>query len=263
MQGSVSPSSWNNMMSNCEQDNFFSARLEEALHSGEIQIHYQPVVRLDNQKMVGAEALLRWPGLDIGIEQVIKQAEEADVIDVVTAYVIGRVAEDLPRFRTVNADFQISINIAPQELASGSLLNRVKDYASSLPARALSFEITERQFAPLEKIAGNLTVLRDHGYQVYVDDFGTGFSSMSRLFNLPVDGFKLDPSFLQAAHSGGAIRAMAAFAKELGVEMVVEGVETKAHQTLLMAVDKEIFAQGWLFGPPMKSLDLLCALLIN
>jgi sensor c-di-GMP phosphodiesterase-like protein len=235
----------------------FRRKLSAALKNRELEVHYQPFVRLRDHRITGAEALLRWPGCQTGIERLVARAEETGMIAALTDYVIARVADDWPSFQTVDRDFRISINIAAPDLVTGTLCDRLKRLASNIPAQALAFEITERQSAPLEEIAFHLSELRNQGYQVYVDDFGAGFSSMTRLRHLSVDGCKLDASFLKMHAAAAAISAIQIFAHASGVELVVEGVETAAQASTLANLNPDLIVQGWLFGRAAKKSELI------
>ncbi|WP_161492384.1 EAL domain-containing protein [Brucella pituitosa] len=235
----------------------FRRKLSAALKNRELEVHYQPFVRLRDHRIMGAEALLRWPGCKTSIERLVARAEQTGMIGVLTDYVIARVADDWPSFQAMDRDFRISINISAPDLASGTLCDRLKRLAFNLPAQALALEITERQSASLEAIALHLSQLRNLGYQVYVDDFGTGFSSMTRLLNLSVDGCKLDASFLKMHAAAAAISAMQRFAQASGVKLVVEGVETVAQQNMLSEINPDLIVQGWLFGRAAKKSELI------
>ncbi|GAA5628553.1 hypothetical protein Brsp05_03852 [Brucella sp. NBRC 12953] len=235
----------------------FRRKLSAALKNRELEVHYQPFVRLRDHRIMGAEALLRWPGCKTSIERLVARAEETGMIGVLTDYVIARVAADWPSFQAMDRDFRISINISAPDLAAGALCDRLKRLALTMPAHALALEITERQSASLEAVALHLSELRNLGYQIYFDDFGTGFSSMTRLLHLSVDGCKLDASFLKMHAAAAAISAMQIFAQASGVELVVEGVETVAQQNMLAEINPDLIVQGWLFGRAAKKSELI------
>lgn len=235
----------------------FRRKLSAALKNRELEVHYQPFVRLGDHRILGAEALLRWPGCTINIEQLIARAEETGMIAVLTDYVIARVADDWPSFQAMDRDFRISINISAPDLATGTLCDRLQRLASNMPAQALTLEITERQSAPLDAVACQLSLLRSHGYQIYLDDFGAGFCSMTCLMHLSVDGCKLDASFLKMHAPATAISAMQILAQASGVGLIVEGVETAAQQNMLAEINPDLMVQGWLFGRAAKKSELI------
>lgn len=235
----------------------FRRKLSAALENRELEVHYQPFVRLRDHRIIGAEALLRWPGCKTSIESLVARAEQTGMIAVLTDYVIARVADDWPSFQAMDRDFRISINISAPDLATGTLCDRLKRLAFNMPAQALALEITERQSAPLDEIGLHLCELRNLGYQVYVDDFGAGFSSMTRLLHLSVDGCKLDASFLKMPVAAAAISAMQIFAQASGVELIVEGVETAAQENMLAEINPDLIVQGWLFGRAATKSELI------
>ncbi len=235
----------------------FRRKLTAALKNREIDVHYQPFVQLRDHRILGAEALLRWPGCTISIEQLIARAEETGMIAVLTDYVIARVADDWPCFQAMDRDFRISINVSAPDLATGTLCDRLRRLALNVPAQALALEITERQSAPLDAVACQLSLLRSHGYQIYLDDFGVGFSSMTRLLHLSVDGCKLDASFLRMHAPAAAISAMQILAQASGAGLIVEGVETTAQENILAELNPDLTVQGWLFGRAAKKSELI------
>lgn len=235
----------------------FQHRLRKALRNQEIEVHYQPFLRLKDEQIIGAEALLRWPGVSMNIEALVAKAEQRGMIKELTDYVIARAAEDWRAFNAVYPLFRININVSAPELASDSFFERVRQLTQAIPAQALAFELTERQSAPLDSIAANISLLRSEGYKVYIDDFGTGFSSMTTLLGLSIDGFKLDAAFLKSTHGLSAIKALKNLAGNMKAELVVEGVETTVHKYDLMEISEELFAQGWLYGRAMRKSELL------
>lgn len=241
----------------CRSDRSFRQQVLKALHDQEIKVFYQPIVRLADERIIGAEALLRWPGSPFSTEFLIAKAEQMGWIQTITDYVIKRAIQDWHTFREIHPEFCININISAPELVSDSFVERLITIIHSLSVGAIALEITERQSAPLDKISGAISRLRDAGFKVYMDDFGTGYSSMTALLDLPLDGFKLDVAFIKSPYGLSAIRAINTFASEMGRNVVVEGVETTKHKQSLMQINADMIVQGWLFGRAMQEKELL------
>ena len=178
-------------------------RLLDAINSRDFVVHYQPIVALCSGKIVGAEALTRWPqpdGSSLSPDIFIPLAEQTGLISQLTQLVIEKVFEDMGSWLHLHPDQHISINLAPADLTSGTLppllshlLNKWKVHPGQI-----ALEVTERGFADPKISAPAIAAFRRSGHPVYIDDFGTGYSSLSYLQDLDVDTLKIDKSFVDA-----------------------------------------------------------------
>lgn len=178
-------------------------RLQDALISRDFVVHYQPIVDLESGKVVGAEALSRWPqpdGSSLSPDIFVPLAEQTGLISQLTQQVIEKVFEDMGHWLHLHPDQHISINLAPADLTSGkippllhSLLNKWEVHP-----RQIATELTERGFADPKVSIPALAAFRRAGHAIYIDDFGTGYSSLSYLQDLDVDTLKIDKSFVDA-----------------------------------------------------------------
>lgn len=197
--------------------------------------HYQPKVDLDSGMVVGMEALLRWRHPELGWippDQIVAVAEQTGLIQVLTA----RVLRDALRYRSHLADggyeLEISLNLSVYNLQDTGFVNQVRDGLSEtgVPADAVTLEITEgAMMTNLASAIRTLTGLSELGVHLAVDDFGTGFSSLSYLKQLPVTELKIDRSFVTDMVSDDSdatiVRSTVDLAHNLGLRVVAEGVE--------------------------------------
>jgi PAS domain S-box-containing protein/diguanylate cyclase (GGDEF)-like protein len=232
------------------------SQLRLGLAQGEIQAWFQPVVRLRDRRIVGYEALARWPR---GSGQVLPPSEFLDVaetsglvIDVDLA--ILQQALDVLR---AHPDVSVSANVSARTLVSGEYAQRVLtmiEQAGIDPGR-LRLEVTETalQFDHQSAVRAT-TALATHGVKWWLDDFGTGYSTLTHLRDYPISGIKLDRSFTVGVGEEDwaatrLARALVGMAKGLGLETVAEGVEEDAQLRMLSEQGWQS-GQGWLFGKP-------------
>jgi diguanylate cyclase (GGDEF)-like protein len=237
--------------------------LRRALTAGELEVHYQPIVSLATGCIEGFEALARWRRGDEWVPPVefIPVAEESGLIIPLGAWVMEAACVQLERWRRVPGceNFTMSVNVSPRQLRTSDVVSMVRHVldASRLDGSALWFEITESSMVlDTTDTASTIESLHSMGVRVCVDDFGTGFSSLSYLQKFAIDRLKIDRSFVIAMASGSQskslVSAILAIARTLEIDVVAEGVETReqAHGLLSLGCRG---AQGYLFGRPMPS----------
>ncbi|QEI07527.1 EAL domain-containing protein [Pigmentiphaga aceris] len=237
-------------------------RLRRALHNGDLTLVYQPIVRLADRHLVGVEALLRWKdesGKPVNPEVFIAIAEQAGFINEVTRFVVRRTLAELALQAKARPGFRITINISVQDLTNPGFLPFVAAQLKQrgLPADSLGFEVTERSTAEHEPLARGIQKLRDAGHSVYLDDFGTEYSSLSYLADLSIDAIKLDRVFTmhldEDSNSASIAPQIVAMAKGLGLGLVVEGIEEERQAAYFLKLDPTAYGQGWLFGTPVPA----------
>ena len=236
-----------------------SRGLRRALDSDQLVLHYQPIVRLSDAAVVGAEALLRW--VDRGRQpiettELIAVAEESGLIDEVDVWVLERACREIVAWRASGVEVpRISVNISRRHMTADlprlveQVLRRYR-----LDGTSLCLEVTESAVVvDAEMATAALTRVRRLGVTVALDDFGSGQSSLSQLARLPVDTVKLDRGFTQSAVGDpGARRLLMAVLRvcqSLSLPVVAEGVEDAELAALLGAAGCEQ-GQGWHFGRP-------------
>lgn len=243
--------------------------LRDAIASGRIEVHYQPIVHLQDNVVTGSEALVRMRRKDGSLVppiEFVPLAEEIGLIDEIGLLVLD---EACRRTVLASADLgrplTISVNLAVDQLRA-EIVDEVRQALarSGLPAERLTLEITESTLADLSTRTTNvLNDLRGLGVSVALDDFGTGYSSMSYLATLPVDILKIDRSFvsvLGSSESGFTLaRLVVQLADPLRLRTVAEGIETIEQADLLRGMGCQ-YGQGYLFARPMPYGDFVAAM---
>ncbi len=243
------------------------AELQRALDLGQLEVYYQPVVRLDRRDDYGVEALLRWNHPEKGIVaplQFIPLAEETGLIVPIGRWVILEACRQgamlhgrFPR----RPPLTISVNLSVKQLQSETIVGDVRRALeiTKMEPSALVLEITETvMMADPDTATARLTELKGLGVRIAMDDFGTGYSSLSYLSRLPVDILKMDRSFLSAGSEAdsGLAAAIIAIGERLGLEVVAEGIEYTEQITRLRDLGCAL-GQGFLFARPMPHADLV------
>lgn len=231
-------------------------QLRTALRTGQLRVHLQRIVDLADGTVVGREALVRWQHPEHGLlppARFLAVAEQAGLIDDLGRWVIGeaaRIAAATPE------QGYVAVNVSPSQVRRTDLARDVRHAlaASGLPPSRLVIELTESvMLRGAQNARDQLAQLDALGVRLVVDDFGTGFSALSHLRDLPVSGIKIDRGFTQGlghdAHCDRIVEALIGLAQGLGVDLVAEGVETERQAALLAAAGCR-HAQGYLFGRP-------------
>jgi diguanylate cyclase (GGDEF)-like protein/PAS domain S-box-containing protein len=237
------------------------AELQRALDLSQLEVHYQPVVRLDQEADYGVEALLRWIHPTRGTIpplHFIPLAEETGLIVTIGRWVLHEACrqgvllhERFPR----TPPLTMSVNLSVKQLQSESIVRDVREAleTSGLPPSSLVLEITESvMMADTDLAVQRLHELKALGVLLAMDDFGTGHSSLSYLSRFPVDILKMDRSFLASEHKdSGLAAAIIALGNSLNLDVVAEGIEVPEQIASLRDLGCEL-GQGFLFARPMN-----------
>ena len=241
--------------------------LRAAIGTTQLEVHYQPIVDLARDRIAGVEALLRWhhpqrgqvpTALFIGI------AEDFGLIGEIGHFVMRRACADALDWPQVGGEpLFVSVNVSVRQLRQPGLTAEVAAVLrdTGLPATRLHVELTESALIDDQPLALNtLAELRAAGIRIWLDDFGTGFSGLSHLRRVPVDGVKIDRSFTQDLLTDrddlALTNAIIAMATSLGIPAVAEGIESEAQLEILKNLRCDL-GQGYWFGYPMRQMDLL------
>ncbi|UNK50520.1 EAL domain-containing protein [Lysobacter sp. S4-A87] len=243
--------------------------LRGAWDRGELSLAYQPVFRLVDGAMIGAEALLRWKHPELGVvapSVFIDVAEQSGLIEVLGPQVLHQACADAVRWQESRAGEEplfLAVNVSPRQLRNGDLPDVVAASLreTGLAADLLHLELTETAVIGDERHASSLlSQLRGMGVKVWLDDFGTGFSGLSHLRRVPVDGVKIDRSFvadvLRDPDDLALTTAIIAMAHSLGILVVAEGVEKEGQYAILRERGCD-FAQGYWLGHPVTAEEFL------
>ncbi|WP_436405477.1 putative bifunctional diguanylate cyclase/phosphodiesterase [Mycobacterium asiaticum] len=241
--------------------------MHKALDRGEFRLVYQPIVRLSDNAVIGAEALVRWEHPTLGTllpDRFINLAERNGMIVPLTTFVVEQACRHVQGWRAsqaVDSPLFVSVNVAVRNVCDPSFLSVVKNalHHNGLPPHALQLELTENAVLGKDETSvRRMQQLSAMGVSIAIDDFGTGFSSLAYLRDLPVDVVKLAGEFIN--NLGGNIhgrladeqitRAMIDLAHTLGLTVTAEQVETPSQAARLRALGCDS-AQGWHFGRPV------------
>lgn len=244
--------------------------LEHALNHEQLDLAYQPLVGLDNRRLAGFEALVRWrhPLLgDITPTRLIALAEKTGLIRPLGLWVLQRALRDWPALRafcqpTPHSPAFVSINLSAYELSNPQIVDIIEQHlaASGMPPQELKVELTENTLVDdLETLGASLALLSAHGVGIALDDFGTGYSSFEYLKTLPIGCLKIDRAFVGAAKSEARsreiVQAALQLARTLGMCTIAEGIEDEetARQLTTLGCD---LAQGYYFTLPLSLNDV-------
>jgi diguanylate cyclase (GGDEF)-like protein len=232
--------------------------LRGAIGGHELRVQFQPIVALDDGASMGCEALVRWEhpirGM-VGPGDFVSIAEETGLISKIGRLVLESACRQAAQWKRQGRNMFVSVNISPRQLTRADLANDVSHAlaSSGLPPELLCLEVTEtallRDPGPLVE---SLRRLKSLGVRLAIDDFGAGASSFGILRILPIDQIKIDHTFIQGLGDTTSDRAVVAavvsLAKELGLTVIAEGVETHRQQAELRDLGAEL-AQGFLYSP--------------
>ena len=246
------------------------AELERDLLLGlqreEFLLEFQPQIEIGSGRAIGAEALVRWahPERDLVMPgSFVPVAEESGAIVALGDWVMGRVCETAARWARAGVRQRIAINISSRELSQADFFMRLRHAidAHQAPAVMLELEITESLAMEMKaRTLDQIGALRREGVRIAIDDFGTGYSNLSRLRELPVDRVKIDRSLVRdiavSAEARTICSAVVGLIQGLGMEVVVEGVETEAQMEMLRVIGCTLF-QGYHLARPMREEDYL------
>ncbi|MBL8349267.1 MAG: EAL domain-containing protein [Burkholderiaceae bacterium] len=239
--------------------------LRRALDAGQLALAFQPVFSIAERRVVGFEALARWPSSTRGMvrpDEFIPVAEASGLIVPLTRWALQTACRALRQWRAlpgVAGELFVNVNIAGRDLCDAGFADFVRDTiaSSGLPTRCLTLEITETTLMQhLETGKRTLARLRDLGVGLSVDDFGTGYSSLSHLSKLPISSLKIDRSFVAQLDGASVeteiVRAVIQLGHALGKRVIAEGIETEDQLEWLRALGCG-HAQGFLLGRPQGS----------
>jgi diguanylate cyclase (GGDEF)-like protein len=237
--------------------------LRRALEAQQLEVFYQPVIALGSERPLGFEALVRWRHPERGLvapADFIPVAEDSSLIVMLDLHVLRSAAAQLRVWRDqYKQDLTVAVNASRRHFSRSEYSNDVKQAidGAGLPAKALRLEVTESVTMDLPEVARQqLQQLHGLGVQLYVDDFGVGYSSLSMLHTYPFTGIKLDRSFTAAldgeTSSTEIVRAIFAIAQALKLDVVAEGVETLEQHDKLLALGCTR-GQGFRYSPPMPA----------
>ncbi|BCZ81641.1 hypothetical protein PTKU64_53160 [Paraburkholderia terrae] len=239
-------------------------QLRLAITRQTLEVSYQPVIRLADNKCVGVESLLRWRlhGQEISPEIFIGVAEQHRLMGPLTDLVLHKSLDDLACVLSADRSFRVSINVGSDDLRSVRFLDVLAQALKWTGVRAaqVGIEATERGFMHPDATRSVIAALRWAGHPVCIDNFGTGYSCLSYLGAFHVDALKLDKAFVnpvENAHDSCVVAPhIIAMAHDLGMEIVAEGIESAAQAEYLLRKGVQ-YGQGWHFAKAMPVAELI------
>jgi diguanylate cyclase (GGDEF)-like protein/PAS domain S-box-containing protein len=241
------------------------AGLRKAIDERQMLLYYQPEVSVNNRRITGYEALIRWNHPAFSIlppSRFIALAEESDLIILLGRWVLKEACRQMAEWHkkfTFDPPLTVSVNISPKHLNDAGLVEDVERalYDTGLEARYLKLEVTESSIMhDPEKSIATLRRLKLMGIGLEIDDFGTGYSSLSYLQKLPFDTVKVDRSFISelgiSAESAEIVRTIAELARSLDMKVVAEGVETEDQLQKVIELGCG-YVQGYYFSQPASA----------
>ncbi|MEQ9460306.1 MAG: EAL domain-containing protein [Phycisphaeraceae bacterium] len=248
----------------------YERELRNAVANNGFQLAFQPLVSLEERRVVGFEALIRWncPGHGfIPPDRFIPLAEETGLIEPIGAWVLDEACRRLRSWMDAGLPqgrpLRMNVNVSQRQLVRGGFTEIVRDTLQRhrLPATALELEVTESVIMDQQdRVLRTLSELREMGVLLAMDDFGTGYSSLSCLHQYPFNVLKIDKSFIQSMEEklqlGAVIQAIVTLAHTLGIQVVAEGIEEAGQLAALQALECDL-GQGYFFAKPLPADDAI------
>ena len=239
------------------------SRLRGAAQRGELRLHYQPKLDVASNRIIGAEALVRWQHPELGLVpplRFIALAEELGLIQNIGRWVLQTACRDVAGWKRLGmGELQIAVNVAKPQFLGGDLCEAVREElkASGLLPRQLVLELTESMLMDkVDDSLGQMQLLKQLGVSLSIDDFGTGYSSLSYLKSFPIDELKIDRSFVMdlpgTASDLAIVRTIIDLGHSLGMSVIAEGVETDAQLACMRQFGCDKY-QGFLYSKPVPA----------
>jgi EAL domain-containing protein (putative c-di-GMP-specific phosphodiesterase class I) len=235
--------------------------LEQAIGRDKIELRFQPQIEPASGRIIGVEALARWDAVD-SAEELFARAEAVGLSERLSRYIQRKALRSFGAWRGQLSALSLSINLLPSDLDRAGyeqwLLAEIAE--AGLRPDQVTAEIVETSLvADSPEVAGRLARLRCAGIRIAIDDFGTGYSSLAYLASLPIDAIKIDRVMIADIVGGSRdriiVKAMISLARELGLKVIVEGVENLAQLHLLEEWGCD-FYQGFLGAAPLDEMEL-------
>ncbi len=259
----------NNAISTYQQSDTFNVaqrltlatELQQAIHNNKLQLYHQPQIQLSTGKICGSEVLLRWDHPKHGFispEMFIAIAEDTGLINELTLWVLDQGCAQLQRLLKLGySEHKLSINISSKDISMRGFFQKIIDCLNhyNIPKHLLTLELTEsvlvKDFSILSTLMSKLSQV---GIQVSIDDYGTGYSSLAYLSQLPFNTLKIDKSFIlnldQSKRNISIVKTTIDMAKSLQLNLIAEGIETAEVENQLIEIDCDI-GQGYFYSKPL------------
>ncbi|UOY91258.1 EAL domain-containing protein [Ectobacillus sp. JY-23] len=252
-----------------DEKHFLEGELSRALQNEELVLHYQPQVDLATKRIVGFEALLRWHHPKLGLvspASFIPLAEETGLIIPMGEWIIRTACKQAATWRDGGYELKVGVNLSPLQFNQSNLVGLIAHILkeTKLPPHLLDLEITEGiAMKKEEQVIKKLHQLKELGVQISIDDFGTGYSSLSYLTKYPIHTLKIAREFIReigtSRQEEAIISSIVMMAKNLGLTVIAEGVETNAQWQFLKRQDCD-HIQGFYISKPLPETEIIALL---
>jgi len=243
----------------------FAVEVAEAFRLGQLELYFQPQVRLSDLKIIGAEALLRWnhPVRGVVSPSIFLDAlASSPIVDEAAHWILFSACQEASAWQAIGSrKIFVSVNLFQNQITDDALPQKIQQVLAEvkLPPSLLELEISENfTLENSERIVRSLTALRRAGVGLALDDLGTGHASLSQVSKLPVSCLKIDQSFVRQMRPGNRdsvlVDGLVTIAKRLGMDVVAEGIETEAQAKILSTTSCDR-GQGYFYGRPMPAGD--------
>ena len=245
------------------RDLVLEAQLREAIEAPQLTLYYQPQVSLVDETVIGAEALVRWNHPERGMippDEFIPMAEETQLIIPMGDWILDEACRQASEWRAGGLpNLTMSVNLSPVQFRQPDLVARVRQALEQhgLQGVDLELEITESVVIDdVDSLTHTVNAIRSMGVSLAMDDFGTGYSALSYLTRLPFQKLKIDQSFIRDSNGSNwpIVGAVIQLARELGMQTIAEGVESREHVTRLAGLGCDI-GQGYLYSKPLPAAE--------
>ncbi|SHI86697.1 EAL domain, c-di-GMP-specific phosphodiesterase class I (or its enzymatically inactive variant) [Dethiosulfatibacter aminovorans DSM 17477] len=249
-----------NITKKVKSDYITKLKLYSAIKKNELRLVYLPKYCIRTQKIVGAEALLRWDNIDMNIAEVIDIIERSNLITQLTRWVTKKVIEQMEEWITAGLYTKVSINVSPKDLENDEYFDFLVECIenSTVEANMLEIEITERCVLENQKsIIELLGKMKEYGFDISIDDFGTGYNSFKNFFTLPYHNIKIDKSIIEDLYSVenlALVKETINISNKMGIEVIAEGVEKETEYNLLNGLGCNLI-QGYYISKPISPVE--------
>lgn len=240
--------------------------LKEAISKNQLELYFQPKVNISENKVYGAEALIRWKHPTKGLIPPIKfipYLEETTLINDVTKWVIENTLKKIVQWNNEGIFIKVAVNISVTNLYDKEFISFIESSLKkyNVNSKSIEFEITEgKNIEHFDMIVGILKKVKNIGIKISIDDFGTGYSSLAYIKQLPIDSIKIDRIFINNINSDinnrEIVSATISIAETFGLEVVAEGIESDKELDILKKLRCNI-VQGFLFSKPLPDKEFI------
>lgn len=236
-------------------------KLREGIRDGEIATLYQPIVCVRDLRLKGYEVLARWrpgSGAEIAPDVFVPLALQHQLSTALVKAVVGQALEQMREILSADPALVLAINTEVVDIEEDAFILFILEKTSASPElrQQIHLEVTERADICTPRFSRNVEILRRAGFSIWIDDFGTGSANLSHLSYTQFDGLKIDKLFTSTLNTASPLKSVThnllRMARELDLQVVIEGIETEEQLEAVRKIAPDIYAQGWLFGRPAE-----------